>query len=132
MSWLGQALCHYLLKTRMCSPKWFKTKYFGARNISLNCNQAGSMIRCRFSLGSDKSCWINTCTMYISKKNQSSCWSNGSSCILLHVYFLPLMGSFVKFCVLIISLKVSISSTLPPSLFMLVGDLMKLKSPRTN
>jgi hypothetical protein len=21
MSWLGQALCHYLLKTRMCSPK---------------------------------------------------------------------------------------------------------------
>lgn len=62
-------------------------------------------------------------------KNQSSCSRRGMSCMLLHVYLLPLIGSSTRDCSRIISLNSSISLVLPPGLLRLSGDRIKLKSP---
>ena len=63
-------------------------------------------------------------------KNQSSCSGNGTSCILDQVYYLPFKGNSTRPRCPIISLKRKISFMLPPGLFLLSTDLMKLKSPR--
>src|SRR3954471_12987174 len=71
----------------------------------------------------------NVMVQELEVKNQSNCSHKGSSLILLQVYLQFLIGSSTRFCILINSLKVSISSTSPPGLFLLSGDRMKLKSP---
>ena len=62
-------------------------------------------------------------------KNQSSCSKRGSVCMLLQVKDLPLIGSSMRACELMRSLKVILSLRLPPGLLRLSGLRMKLKSP---
>ena len=64
------------------------------------------------------------------EKNQSSLSKSGFIYLLVHVNLQPFRGDSLILSLLIASLNSSISWMLPPGLFLLAGDLIRMKSPQ--
>ena len=66
----------------------------------------------------------------LEEKNQSSLSKSGFIRLLVHVNLQSFRGASLILSLLIASLNSSISWMLPPGLFLLAGDLIRMKSPQ--